>query len=50
MTEDDVRDCLGLSVIGSIPDETSMSEAMAKQEGNSANGFLDKVKEFLWKK
>lgn len=50
VTEDDVRDCLGLSVIGSIPDETSMSEAMAKQEGNSANGFLDKVKEFLWKK
>ena len=50
-TEDDVREYLGLSVIGSIPDEAGLSEAMAKLEDNTANGgILSKVKEFLWKK
>lgn len=49
-TEDDVRDYLGLSVIGSIPDEAGLLEARALQEENAESGMLGKVRKLLWKK
>ena len=51
-TEDDVKNYLGLPVMGAIPDEASMSRAMTKQkeEENKEPGFMSKVRYFIWKK
>lgn len=51
-TEDDVKNYLGLSVMGAIPDEESMSRAMTiqKEMENKKAGFMSKVRDYLWKK
>ncbi len=51
-TEDDVKNYLGLSVMGAIPDEESMSRAMAiqKEMEYKKAGFMSKVRDYLWKK
>lgn len=51
-TEDDVKNYLGLPVMGAIPDEASMSRAMTKQkeQENKEPGFMSKVRYFIWKK
>ena len=51
-TEDDVKNYLGLPVMGAIPDEASMSRAMTKQKEleNKEPGFISKVRYFIWKK
>ncbi len=51
-TEDDVKNYLGLPVMGAIPDETSMSQAMMKQKEMEEKkpGFMSKVREYIWKK
>ncbi len=48
-TVDDVRSCLGLSVIGSVPDEVGLAKLMEKQDADYKKGILDIIKEFLWK-
>ncbi|MBQ9635727.1 MAG: chain-length determining protein, partial [Acidaminococcaceae bacterium] len=51
-TEDDVKNFLGLPVMGAIPDEASMSRAMTKQKEMEEKkpGFMSKVREYVWKK
>ena len=51
-TDEDVKNFLDLPVLGAIPDEESMSLAMAKQKemDNNKPGFMSKVKEYVWKK
>ena len=51
-TEDDVKNYLGLAVMGAIPDEESMSRAMTKQKEMEEKkpGFMSKVRDFVWKK
>ena len=51
-TEDDVKNYLGLPVMGAIPDEESMSRAMTKQKEMEEKkpGFMSKVRDFVWKK
>ena len=51
-TEDDVKNYLGLPVMGAIPDEASMSRAMTKQKEmeDKEPGFMSKVRYFIWKK
>lgn len=51
-TEDDVKNYLGLPVLGAIPDEESMSRAMTKQKEleDKQPGFMSKVRYFIWKK
>ena len=51
-TEDDVKNYLGLPVMGAIPDEASMSRAMTKQKEleEKEPGFMSKVRYFIWKK
>ena len=49
-TEDDVMDYLGLSVIGSIPNEAELSEAMSRREEAEESNLFSKMKGFLWKK
>ena len=51
-TDEDVKNFLDLPVMGAIPDEESMSLAMAKQKEmeNKKPGFMSRVKEYLWKK
>ena len=51
-TEDDVKNYLGLPVMGAIPDEESMNRAMTKQKEfeDKEPGFMRKVRYFIWKK
>ena len=51
-TEEDVKHYLALPVLGAIPDEESMVQAMTKQKEMEEKkpGFLSKVKEYVWKK
>lgn len=51
-TEDDVKNFLALPVMGAIPDEESMNQAMTRQKEmeNKKPGLLSKVKEYIWKK
>ncbi len=51
-TEDDVKNYLGLPVMGAIPDEESMSRAITKQKEieEKEPGFMSKVRDFVWKK
>lgn len=51
-TEDDVKNYLGLAVMGAIPDEESMNRAMTKQKEKEEKepGFLSKVRDYVWKK
>ena len=51
-TEDDVKNYLGLPVMGAIPDEESMSRAMTRQKEMEERkpGFMSKVRDFVWKK
>ena len=51
-SEDDVKNYLGLPVMGAIPDEESMSRAMTiqKEMESKEPGFLSKVQRFFFKK
>ena len=51
-TEEDVKNYLALPVMGTIPDEESMSRAMTKQKEMEEKkpGLLSKVRDFVWKK
>lgn len=51
-TDDDVKNFLALPVLGAIPDEESMSRAMAiqKEMENKEPGFMSKVNGFFFKK
>ncbi len=51
-TEDDVKNYVGLSVMGAIPDEESMSLAMTKQKEmeNKKPGLLSKLQHYILKK
>ena len=51
-TEDDVKNYLGLPVMGAIPDEESMSRAMAKQKEmeDKKPALLSKLQHYLLKK
>lgn len=51
-TEDDVKNYLGLPVMGAIPDEESMSWAMTKQKimEEKKPGLLSKLQQYLLKK
>ena len=51
-TEEDVKNYLGLPVLGAIPDEESMAQAMtrSKEAEKKTPGFLSKVREYIWKK
>ncbi len=45
-TRQDIEDYLGLSVLAVVPEEKSLAEAMARQNGEN---FLQKIGGFLWK-
>lgn len=47
-TEEDVKLYLNLPVLGVIPEEESLAEAMDK-EMKKGEGFFHKIKEFIWK-
>ena len=47
-TEKDVDEFIGLSVLGVVPEEKSLAEAMAKQD--ESQSLWQKVRGFLWKK
>ena len=51
-SEEDVKTFLALPVLGAIPDEESMEQAMTRQKEMEEKkpGFLSKVKEYIWKK
>ncbi len=51
-TEDDVKNYLDLPVLGSIPDEESIAQAMTRQKAAEERtpGMISKVRKFLWKK
>ena len=51
-TEDDVKNFLSLPVMGAIPDEESMSQAMTKQKEmeNKKPGLLSKLQYYILKK
>lgn len=51
-TEEDIKNYLGLPVMGAIPDEESMNQAMTKQKEmeDKKPGFMSKVRDFVWKK
>ena len=51
-TEEDVKNYLGLAVMGSIPDEESLTRAMEvhKQIEEKKPGFISKVRDYIWKK
>lgn len=51
-TEEDVKNYLGLPVLGSIPDETSLTHIIEKQKrsGDKTPGLMSKVGGYLWKK
>ena len=51
-TEEDVKNYLGIPVLGSIPDEESIAHAIEKQktEKSMVSGLISKVRSFLWKK
>lgn len=51
-TDEDVKNYLALPVMGAIPDEESMSRAMAiqKEMENKEPGFVSKVQRFFFKK
>lgn len=51
-TEDDVKNYLDLPVLGSIPDEESIAQAMTRQKAAEERtpGVISKVRKFLWKK
>lgn len=51
-TEDDVKNYLALPVMGAIPDEESMSQAMTKQKEmeNKQPGLLSKLQYYILKK
>lgn len=51
-TEEDVKNYLGLAVMGSIPDEDSLTRAMEnhKKMEEKKPGFMSKVRDYIWKK
>ena len=51
-TEEDVKNYLGLAVMGSIPDEESLTRAMEvhKKTEDKKPGFISKVRDYIWKK
>jgi len=51
-TEEDVKNYLGLAVMGSIPDEESLTRAMEvhKKIEEKKPGFISKVRDYIWKK
>lgn len=51
-TEEDVKNYLGLAVMGSIPDEESLTRAMEvhKKTEDKKPGFMSKVRDYIWKK
>ena len=51
-TEEDVKNYLGIPVLGSIPDEESIAHAIEKQktEKSMVSGLISKARSFLWKK
>lgn len=51
-TEDDVKNYLGLPVMGAIPDEDSLTKAMEthKKLEEKKPSLISKVREYIWKK
>ncbi len=50
-TEEDVKNYLGLPVMGSIPDEESIALAISRQKAaKETHGLINKVRNQIWKK